>query len=317
MQRTPTQTEETTRAQVAILGPGATGCLFAARMAEAGIDVQLLDKDPDRAQCIDHDGIRLVDAQGERRVSVPATADAHDIGEHPVILVCVKTYDTEAALRHARPLIGRHTVLASLQNGIGPLEILKHYADPDRLVRGVTSQGAHRLGPGHVRHAGTGPTRLACAQPDQIANAERVAALFNAAGMPAEVTGDSEALLWSKLVVNAAINPLTSIANVRNGALLDHPKLRSDLHATAHEAAAVARARGIALLFADEIEEVEAVCRATGDNISSMLQDIRSGRRTEIDAITGTVVREARARGVPTPMNEKLWIQIQTMQARR
>jgi 2-dehydropantoate 2-reductase len=118
---------------------------------------------------------------------------------------------------------------------------------------------------------------------------------------------DLESLVWSKLVINAAINPLTALLNVPNGELLNRPTARQLSAQLAAETAAAAAAQGIELSFADPVAAAEDVARRTAANLSSMLQDVRRGARTEIDAICGAIVKAAHAAGVPAPVNEAMW----------
>jgi 2-dehydropantoate 2-reductase len=161
--------------------------------------------------------------------------------------------------------------------------------------------GATLLRPGHVR-GHDAPTVLGR---DQAGRADEVAALFNEAGLRTEVSPDIEAVLWGKLVVNSAINPLSALKGVPNGALLENPEWRALLEDTARESAAVAAARGIDV-GGDPVGSVVAVARLTAANRSSMLQDLERGVPTEIDAINGVVVQEGARLGVPTPVNRRL-----------
>jgi 2-dehydropantoate 2-reductase len=136
--------------------------------------------------------------------------------------------------------------------------------------------------------------------------AGEAAALLTRAGIPTEVVQDVEAVVWSKLVLSAAINPLTVLAAGPNGDLVAKAPLRRLLNAVAREAAEVARGRAIRLLWSDPADEAAAVCQRTRDNVSSMLQDVLAGRRTEIDEINGALCSEARRVGVPVPLNEAL-----------
>jgi 2-dehydropantoate 2-reductase len=142
-----------------------------------------------------------------------------------------------------------------------------------------------------------------------------LAELFNACGLPAELSHDLDALIWSKLLVNVGINALTALLRVPNGVLAEAAEARALMAQAVAEAVAVARARGTALAEADPLEHVLAVARATGANRSSMLQDVLRGSPTEIAAINGAVVREGRRLGVPTPVNSLLTSLVQALDA--
>jgi len=282
------------------------GCLLAARLTEAGEDVVLFDKHPARASAITKQGLRIEGIGGCRTLRVPATAEPAKARGAAAVFLCVKAFDTETAAREVLRLKGEDSTVVSLQNGLGNAEQIGRVLPASSVVLGVTSHGATRLGPGRVRHAGEGPTFVGPRCADQAARARRIQALLTAGGIETRTVSDLAGAVWSKLVVNAAINALSAVANARNGALLEDAELRGLLHAAAREAAAVAKAKGIVLRYRDPIEEVEAVCRATAANVSSMLQDVRGKRRTEIEAINGGIVREARTLGIATPTNQML-----------
>ena len=300
--------------KIVVVGPGAMGCLFAVFFHEAGHAVRLLDKDPDRADAISRHGIRVEDAAGARTVPIAVSADASSFGPADLLCVCVKSYDTEAAIRHAGPAIGPHTRVISLQNGFGNLESIAATVAVERVVCAITTHGATGLRPGHIRHAGQGLTWLAPASASSQPALETVAELLTNSRINARMVANVKTLLWSKLIVSAAINPLTAIWNVKNGELLENPLRRADLLALASEAAAVARAEGVALLYDDERVEVERICRATAGNVSSMLQDVRRRHKTEIESITGVIVRKARAGNVKVPNNENLLEKIRNIE---
>jgi len=288
-----------------IVGPGAIGSLFAASLARAACDVVLLDKDPARARRVAASGI-LVDGWGlPQPVRVDVTADPARVGEADFLCLCVKSYDTRAAITHARPAIGPRTVVVSLQNGLGNLESVSEVFDGP-MVCAVTSHGSTFIEPGHVVHAGAGDTAAAGSQPAYREAAAAFVAMMTSAGMEAALHENARCLLWGKLIVNAAINPVTAVWDVLNGAILERDDLRSSAFGAAKEAERVARAKCIPLPYPDAVSQVELVCRTTRSNVSSMLQDIRRGKKTEVDAITGAIVREARAVAVPTPISERL-----------
>jgi 2-dehydropantoate 2-reductase len=173
-------------------------------------------------------------------------------------------------------------------------------------LAGTTAHGATLLGPGHVRHAGSGDTAIGALRPRECASALRLRDVFETAGIKTRIADDVQGLLWGKLFVNIGINPLAAILDITNGQILEHEQVRSIMHMAVREGVAVAAAKAMSFSFDEQIARVEGVCRATQANVCSMLQDVRAGRRTEIDYLNGAVVREARALGVPVPVNSML-----------
>lgn len=292
--------------RVAIIGGGALGSLLAAKLAPLA-DVWLLTSWAEHAAAIRHQGLQLVDLNGtQRSVPVAVAATAADVPD-PIQLafIVVKSHGTAAAAAKAQALLAADGLALTLQNGLGNLQVLVQAVGASRAAQGVTSMGATLLGPGGVRYAGAGPTYLA-AQLETAGRIAEVVGLFTAAGLETHVTDQLDSLVWGKLVVNAGINALTAILRVPNGVLVENPAARALMAAAATEAAAVAAAQGIELLYPDPVARTEAVARGTAQNRSSMLQDVLRGVPTEVNVINGAVARMGEYLGVPVPVNRVL-----------
>ncbi|MCX5708233.1 MAG: NAD(P)-binding domain-containing protein, partial [Candidatus Omnitrophica bacterium] len=144
--------------KIAVIGPGATGCLFAGAMARKGQEVWVLDKDPQRAAKINSQGIICEGVSGNWKAAVKATTDPKDIVEPDLVVICVKTYDTKSAAISAKALLGPETSVLTLQNGIGNIELISEVVGPERVIGGVTNLGVTLIDVGKVRHAGKGET---------------------------------------------------------------------------------------------------------------------------------------------------------------
>jgi 2-dehydropantoate 2-reductase len=220
-----------------------------------------------------------------------------------LVLVAVKAYHTaEAALAAQRALSPSGAAL-TLQNGLGNVETLQQVLGAGRVLGGSTGQGATLISPGQVHHAGLGPTIIG--EPEGTIS-ERLLAVemaFAAAGIQTELTADLPSVLWTKLTTNAGINPVATLAQVRNGGIMESAHLRQVLRLAVTEAAQVAARVGVRLPQGDLVAHTEEVCQRTANNINSMLQDVRRQRQTEVEAINGAVVRHGAAQGLPTPTN--------------
>jgi 2-dehydropantoate 2-reductase len=292
--------------KIAVVGPGAMGCLFAGMLSRGGHEVWLIDRRPDRAKLLARRGIWISGVSGEHNAPVHATASAEHAGAADLVIVAVKSYDTREAAQAAEPLIGAETVVLSIQNGLGNIETLAGSLGEGRVIGGTTTHGATLIAPGQVRHAGQGPTTIGEVDGELTDRARQVAAAFSGAGLRAELTADLSSVLWGKLAVNAGVNAVATLAEVRNGGILESRHLRSLLRAAVQEAVEVATAKGIEMPQPDMPGHAEGVCQRTADNINSMLQDVRRRRRTEIDAINGAVVTEGDKAGVAAPTNRLL-----------
>ena len=291
--------------KIAIIGPGALGCLLGAMLFEAGEDVRLVDYRPDRVDLLRRQGLRLrTPAGGDRQVAVPIGLP-DEAGPADLTIVAVKAYRTRAAALALRLLMAAGGMALTLQNGLGNLEILAAEVGPARLLAGVALLGVTREAEGQIILAGRGPVIIGIPKGSQVSPAERsrVAAALRRAGLDCREEPQIELALWEKLLVNVGINPLTALLRVPNGALPELPEAWSLAVAAAREAQAVARAAGLELNL-DPEERLRQVCTATAANRSSMLQDVLAGRETEIEALNGQVAARGAALGVATPVNE-------------
>jgi 2-dehydropantoate 2-reductase len=289
---------------IGVVGPGAMGCLFAARLAEVGAKVWLIDRDPERAARLQKSGI-TVERNGTSHTARPTMALQAPAGLH-FIIVLAKSHVT----RHLR--FPQDTPVVTLQNGLGNVEALASLLGSARIIAGTTAEASTWLGEGHVRHTASGKTRLGAWTSCKTDDA---AAALQAAGFEVEVTEAPGQMIWEKVAVNAGINPLTAILNVENGKLLELPEIRGLMRDLVVEAAKVASTEGYR--FEQSLVELtESVCRETGGNISSMLQDVRAGRQTEIEAISGEILRRGQLASLPTPRTRVVYQLVRGLESR-
>ncbi len=264
---------------IVVIGPGALGSLFAARLAASGQSVTLLDHNQARAEALNNH-LTLSSADHQQGVDVIITANQACLDDAELVIVAVKSQHVGDLVHLATSRIQPGGLIIGLQNGIGHLHFFEDSAAG--LALGVTSQGATLVKPGHVRHGGDGPTALGFLHPcptQTSAMLAKAAAAMTAAGLATEVVDDIAARLWQKLLINTGINGLTVLYDCPNGALLDIADAKSRLITLVEEGARVARRKGIDV-GPDPVARTLEVCRATAANISSMLQDVRNQRTT-------------------------------------
>ena len=280
---------------IAVIGPGATGCLFAARFQAAGHKVCLVDYRADRVRRLQKSGIRL-EYNGETLMAHPKLSPLIPPGQD-LILVTTKAHST-AGLQFPPD-----TPILTLQNGLGNAEQISMMVGSGRVLAGTTLEAVTLLGEGHVQHHASGRTVFGswttCAD-------EAALTLFEGVGFEVEKTDRPGQVIWQKVVINAGINPLTALLNVNNGRLLENSGVRMLLRDLVLEAARVAANEGYRFKQS-MVEYTEQVCRDTAANTSSMLQDIRQGRKTEIDAISGEIIRRAKMASLPTPRTKVVY----------
>lgn len=288
---------------ILIVGTGALATLFAARLTQAGYRVTLLGTWKEGVATLRKDGARLIDTNGnEHQFEVQATDDPRDCVGAKHALVLVKAWQTERAAEQLKECMAEDGLAVTLQNGLGNYERLTRSLGLNRVALGTSTTGATLLGPGLAKAGGEG-----------VISIERHRALgpieeaLSAAKFNVQIVDDAQSLVWGKLVINAAINPLTALLRVTNGELLERPSAREMMGTLACEAAQVAKAEKVDLPFGDPIAAAEDVARKTSANRSSMLQDVIRNAPTEIDAICGAVVDAGKKHGINTPANWACW----------
>ena len=292
-----------------ILGAGSIGGLWAARLHQAERAPVVILKSQRLADYHLAGGLQI---EGEGQVDVAAVSPQMLTSPIDHLLVCCKTTQTLPALASIKHAIHAGTLIVLVQNGMGTDEAVRA-AFPDNIVLcGTTTAGAHRAIAFHIIPAGTGPTDIGPTSPGDDSYRPVVESL-SCPGFPVIYQASMAPLLWRKLAINCAINPLTVRYQCRNGELLDISDAKADLASLCREIELVGRAAG----FGESLQNLEAVvldvARKTASNSSSMLQDVRAGRTTEIDSISGYLCRVARSHGIPAPLNEALYAEISAL----
>ncbi len=301
--------------KIGIVGAGAMGSLFGAMLHEGGIEVFLVDINKEHVDAINRNGLTIEEGAQSRVLRIKATTDPEGLGPVDLAIIFVKSYATGAASRTAASLIGERGHVLTVQNGMGNAEVIAEHISAERILAGTTSQGATFTGPGRIFHAGRGPTTIGpwTETAPGLAMAEQVAAAFTSCGIETQSVKDIRPVLWKKLLINVGINAITALTGIKNRELLDLDVTRELSKTAVEEAMEVAKSIGIALPQ-DMVQTVFQVAEATGENRSSMGQDVDSRRPTEIQAINGFVMREGQRLGVKTPVNQTLTALIQTLE---
>jgi 2-dehydropantoate 2-reductase len=285
-------------------------CLMGYRLAPWA-EVTLLGTWQDAVEAISTHGLVVDDGRGEQTIRVRATTEARDCAASDLLLVLVKAWQTADAVRRAGEALAEEGLALTLQNGIGNYEVLSAVFGAERAAAGATTSGATLVAPGHIRLGGEGALQLG-----DHPHLGKTLALFERAGLRVTVGADRDSILWGKLLINAAINPLAALLRVPNGELARRPSARALLQGLAREGAQVANRSAITLPYADAATRALEVAEATAHNRSSMLQDVERGRRTEIDAINGAIVNQAQRLGLDAPLNRAAWHLVQALEER-
>jgi 2-dehydropantoate 2-reductase len=294
--------------KICILGAGALGCAVGGALTEAGNEVWLINRNAAQVEAMNSRGLTLRDGGVDRTVRVQAATTAKDAGVVDLVVVLVKSFDTQQAMDAAKSLVGPETVVLSLQNGLGHEDILAAIVGRERVLAGKTYAGGTQLGVGHVLVGTRGKdTHIGELNGRVTERVQRIAALFNAAGLQTQVSSNILGTMWDKLLINVATGALTGITRLTYGNLYQQPALEACAVAAVAEAMAVARASGIVLSIIDPRDAwLKAGAGLPDEFKTSMLQSLEKGSVTEIDFVNGAVVRWGEKCGVPTPVNQTL-----------
>jgi 2-dehydropantoate 2-reductase len=292
--------------RVLVLGAGAVGGYFGARLAGGGHDVTLVARGAN-LEALRRDGL-VLELPGETRhlAGIAAVGDPAEAPPPEVVLVCVKSYDTAAAAASLRPVVRPDTVLLSLQNGVENEAVLAEVLGLPSLLVGLTFIGVELVAPGTVYYTGRGEILFGEPDGSESPRARRLADAFAAAGVPHQLRRDILVVAWEKLAWNAAFNAVTTLTGATVGAALALPASRALVLATMIETDAVATGAGISVRRERLARVLAESADQMADFATSMLQDLRRGRRLEHDALNGAVVRAAARTGVPAPLNRTL-----------
>ena len=288
------------------MGAGAVGGYFGALLHRGGLDVTLIARGR-HLEAIKAHGLRIKSTQGDLTVPAKAVGDPRAVGPVDLILFCVKSYDTESAARQCLPIVQESTAILCLQNGVDNEEKIAMVAGGEKVLGGVAYIGAGVSEPGVVVHTAEGRIVFGEMRGGVSERVRRLEQIFRDAGFPVEVSSNIKAILWGKLCWNAAFNALNTLVGGDVRVLVERPETRTLARQAMEEVRAVANANNVPL-SADLAERLLTwTDTAAGAMKTSTRQDLEAGKRLEVEALNGAVVRKGEAAGVPTPFNFALY----------
>ncbi len=290
---------------VVIVGAGAMGCLFAARIAEQGAKVTLVDVDRDRLSAIAEKGISLKDDAGTRTLHVGAALAADVAAPVDLVLLFTKGTHSAPAIASVAHLASPDTIALTLQNGIGNADLLAETFCAERVLMGTAHVPADFTGKSGVATHGFGFLELGGFTPEAQPYSPPVADLLERSGFKAKIAADANHAVWEKVAFNAALNAMAMICEVPNAGMDNEPGKRVAT-SVVDETLAVASAKGIHLERDQILSTIASALKEHAHHKASMLQDREHGRMTEIGTINGAIAREGAELGVPTPVCETL-----------
>lgn len=289
---------------IVIFGAGAIGSLFGALLAKNN-SVVLVGRGLHVTR-IRQNGL-IIKGKTRLSVMVPAGESIEDVNFPPdIILLCVKSYDTETASKDILPIIHKQTIVISLQNGLDNITTMMRNVKKNHIIAGVTTHGAFFSKPGEIIHTGKGKTIVGELDGSQSKRLESLVTLFHKAGIETKMSGSIQKEIWKKAIVNSSINPLTAFLECKNGYLLKNPLMEKLVEYVCRESTLLTASGGIMVSPEEMVETTKGVIRDTLGNYSSMHQSLQQGKKTEIESINGVFKRIGAERNIDASMNSIL-----------
>ena len=311
----------TSTPRITVVGAGSVGSYFGAMLARAGHSVTLIAR-PDHVRAIEASGLKVHRSDSEFTQRIAASTELDPVRGADLVLLCVKSRDTEELARRMAPLLAPDAVVMSLQNGVeNPAAIARHVRQP--VVPTAVYVATAMPGPGVVRHFGRGELVIGPATPAEAADPalrarlQDIAALFGSSGVPVQVSDTVMDELWAKLLVNCAYNAISALTQQPYGVMAAQAPIRELQEALVREVLAVAQASGRALDAQRARASVEQIARSMPGQLSSTAQDLARGKPTEIDDLNGLIVRRGAEHGIATPANQSLYALVKLAEAAR
>ncbi len=296
--------------RIAVMGAGAVGCYFGGMLARSGAPVILIGR-PKLVDTVNRDGLFLDSIQFQEKIKVSATADVSTAKQADIVLFCVKTPDTETAAKELKPHLSPASMVLSLQNGVDNVEQIQKASGIEALPV-VVYVAVEMVSPGRVKHTGRGELIIGnTSQRDKVA---AIAKLFEQSDVPCKLSENIATDLWEKMVMNCAYNAASALGQARYGRMVKNRSIRKLMQKTVEEVVAVAKAAGIKLPEKGLLDAVFKLGEMMEAATSSTAQDLARGKRTEIDALNGYIVRRGAELGVPTPVNQTLYALVKLLE---
>lgn len=281
------------------------GSLFGGLLAKSGEKVTLFDIWEEHIEEINKNGLTISKPDGRKETieKIEATTDPKKVGKTDLAILFVKSYQTEDAMRGASPILNEKIDIMTLQNGLGNPEKMAKFLPEENIIAGVTTHGSTLKGPGNIVHAGEGDTKIGRYFVENDRTVEEVAEVLTGAGIETASAENVKKLIWEKVLVNIGINTPTALARVKNKLIADTEMGNRIVEYLVKEAADVAKRENIDIRD-DIVSYVKDVASKTGENKSSMLQDIESGSKTEVENFSGAIIEKAEKHEIRVPLNK-------------
>lgn len=289
--------------KIAVIGGGAMGSIYAGHLSQDN-EVYIVDVNKELVDKINEEGISIVENGKENIYRPKALVDSIDIGQADLIIVFVKSIYSESALAANKNLIGEKTVLMTLQNGAGHENILKKFVDEKRVVIGTTEDNGAVIDLAKVRRGGDGKTNLGAIVDNPSFDLGKIKETFDKSGFKVEIHDNIQQLIWNKIITNASLSSVTAILQCSMGFIARDDYAWKMTKALFDEVIKTGQTQGLTFDVEKELEKVRMTSMNNPEGYTSIYMDVKNGRKTEVDRISGAVVQIAKEKGLEVPVSE-------------
>lgn len=291
--------------KIAVLGAGAMGSIYGGHLS-LNNDVYMVDKKQELVDTINNDGLKLFENDKDVIYNPKAVTDSKNIGEVDLVILFVKSLYSRTALMENSHIIGGNTYVMTLQNGAGHEDIISEFVPMERIIIGTTEDNGAILDTGYVRRGGKGKTNIGMLLPDSNNMLEKVKEVFDSCGFDTHIYSNIQQLIWDKLFTNVSLSALTGVLQVPMGFIAQDEYAWNMAVTLIKEAMAVAKAMGLDFDEAEMIERVKNTSLGSPEGRTSIYTDLSKGRPTEVNTISGAVVKAGDKVGVPVPSHKMI-----------
>lgn len=300
--------------KIAVIGPGAMGLLYGAKLSQCA-EVVLVGNNAKHIKEINDNGITLIRDAKEAVYHVPTVLSGQTDESADMVILFTKAYLIEAALEQNRALLGPHTVLLTLQNGAGHEEVLSKFADRKNILIGTTAQGSYRENAHTIVNSGLGDTAIGAIS-DEFTGVEEIREVFEKSGFPCNISDNIKQTVWNKLMINASSSVLSGVLGVNQGYVVENNHAWEICKDLIREICETATGEGCSFDVGEQTERIASHLRNAPGGYTSIYADLKNGRKTEVDYISGAVVRAAKRQGKAVPTQALMVHMVHAMEDR-
>ena len=301
--------------KIAVIGPGAMGLLYGAKLSQCA-EVVLVGNNTEHIKEINDNGITLIRDAKEAVYHVPTVLSGQTDESADMVILFTKAYLIEAALEQNRALLGPHTVLLTLQNGAGHEEVLSKFADRKNILIGTTAQGSYRENAHTIVNSGLGDTAIGAIS-DEFTGVEEIREVFEKSGFPCNISDNIKQTVWNKLMINASSSVLSGVLGVNQGYVVENIHAWEMCKDLIREICEVATGEGCSFDVEEQTERIANHLKNASGGYTSIYADLQNGRKTEVDYISGAVVKAAEKQGKTVPTQALMVHMVHAMEGRK